>query len=171
MTDEISNNQSNNEVSLKRFGILLKENGLIIEPFKDTSDQIEVIGVRENQLLQVCTLLKTNPESSFDLLISVSAVDKIKENIIESVYHLYSTKHNHKLVVKVQLRRDKPAVPSVTPLWKTADWHERESYDLMGIAYTGHPNLKRLLLPSDWIGHPLRKDYVLADERLKWNER
>lgn len=171
MTDEISNNQSNNEVSIKRFGILLKENGFSVEPLKDSSDNVEVILIKENELLQVCNLLKTNSESCFDLLISVSGVDKIKDNIIESVYHLYSTKYNHKLVLKAQLKREKPTVTSVTSVWKTADWHERETYDLMGIVYTGHPNLKRLLLPSDWIGHPLRKDYVLADERLKWNER
>ena len=171
MTDEISNNESNKPNTLKTFGLLLKEKGINVEPLQDTSDQIEVILIKENQLLQASELLKNNEESSFNLLVSVSGVDSLKDNMLESVYHLYSTKHNHKLVVKVRVRRENPSIPSVSSIWKTADWHERETYDLMGINYTGHPNLKRILLPIDWIGHPLRKDYVLSDERLKWNER
>ena len=89
----------------------------------------------------------------------------------EVVYHLFSMKHKHSLVLKVILPRwkdDKPGelpeVPSVSGLWSTADWHEREVYDLSGVYFTGHPNLRRILCPEDWVGHPLRKDYEMPLE-------
>jgi len=72
-------------------------------------------------------------------------------------------KHNHKLTLKVLLPRDNPVVPSVERVWRAADWHEREAYDLFGIIFEGHHNLKRILLPEDWEGHPLRKDYKVQE--------
>jgi NADH-quinone oxidoreductase subunit C len=90
---------------------------------------------------------------------------------VEVVYHLYSMQHKHSLVLKVILPRWKgdqpgelPEVPSVASLWSTADWHEREVYDLSGVYFTGHPNLRRILCPEDWVGHPLRKDYEMPLE-------
>ena len=89
----------------------------------------------------------------------------------EIVYHLFSMKHKHSLVLKVILPRWKegrpgelPEVPSVSGIWSTADWHEREVYDLNGVYFTGHPNLRRILCPEDWVGHPLRKDYEMPLE-------
>jgi NADH-quinone oxidoreductase subunit C len=76
-------------------------------------------------------------------------------------YHLFSTTHYHRLRLKVLLSEDDPNVETVTDLWKTADWHERETYDLLGIVFKGHPDLRRILLPSDFDGHALRKDYPL----------
>lgn len=82
----------------------------------------------------------------------------------EVIYHLRSVRHGGVLPVKVKLAIDDPSVDSVADLWAAADWHERETFDLVGIRFTGHPNLRRILLPEDWEGHPLRKDYVFPKE-------
>jgi NADH-quinone oxidoreductase subunit C len=170
VTEEHNNNPSET-ITLKRFGVFLKEKGIKVQPLAEAANAVETILVDKKDLLNTAKLLKEDKNSLFDLLISVSGVDRIKEELLESVYHLYSTTYHHMLVLKVRVSRDKPEVPSVSSLWITADWHEREAYDLMGIIYTGHPNLKRILLPDDWRGYPLRKDYKLEDERLVWNER
>lgn len=78
---------------------------------------------------------------------------------MEVVYHLYSIPFNKALAVKIIVPRDHPEVPSVAHIWRTANWHEREAFDLLGIHFAGHPDLRRILLPADWEGHPLRKDY------------
>lgn len=106
-------------------------------------------------------------QAGFDLLLSCSGVDW-KERL-ESVYHFYSTKHHTYLALKVTAENEHS--PSLVPVWNAADWHERETFDLFGIHYDGHPNLARILMPSDWLGHPLRKDYKVNDPRLVWNER
>jgi NADH-quinone oxidoreductase subunit C len=133
--------------------------------------------VEPGNLLEVCRFLRDDPRLRFDILNCVSGVDYLEldpkkapkagfDPHTEVVYHLSSFTHGHRFVVKVMLPRwkdDKPGqlpeVPSVTPLWATADWHEREVYDLSGVWFTGHTNLTRILLSDDWVGHPLRKDY------------
>lgn len=107
-------------------------------------------------------------ECRFDLLLSCAGVDWKDHR--ESVYHVYSTKTHQYLAFKIQADEDEHS-PSMMPVWHAADWHERETYDLMGIVYDGHANLSRILMPSDWIGYPLRKDYKVDDPRLVWNER
>ena len=82
---------------------------------------------------------------------------------IEVVYHLYSQTHGRSLVTKVQLDRNDPKVPSIESVWRMADWHERECYDMFGVVFENHPDLRRILLPFDWEGFPLRKDYVYPD--------
>jgi NADH-quinone oxidoreductase subunit C len=83
----------------------------------------------------------------------------------ELVYHLLSTVHNHRLVVKVKLAHDeRPSAPTVSDLYPTANWHERECWDLMGVHFDGHPDMRRVLCAMDWVGHPLRKDYVFPKE-------
>ena len=79
---------------------------------------------------------------------------------MEVVYHLYSYRHDHLFVLKVLLPRDDAAVPTVENVWAVANWHEREAYDMFGIVFEGHSDLRRILLPDDWVGHPLRKDWV-----------
>jgi NADH-quinone oxidoreductase subunit C len=79
------------------------------------------------------------------------------------VYHLHSMKWNHKIVIKVEVPAENPHVPSVESVWKTANWHEREAYDMIGVIFNGHPDLRRMLLPEDWVGHPLRKDYQVQE--------
>lgn len=134
-----------------------------------TSDDIEVIDVSKNKLIELATYLKMHINTQFNMLLSVSGVDKA--DCFEVVYHLYSTVFNKKLILKVRLDKENPAVESLNGLYSAADWHERETYDLLGINFNNHPNLERILLPKDWIGHPLRKDYVNNDKRLSWNER
>lgn len=98
----------------------------------------------------------------FDFLQNLTAVDWIKEERIELVYHLWSYGSRQERVVKIDLPRDKPEVASVADVWRAADWYEREQFDLFGVAFLGHPDLRRILLPDDWPGHPMRKDYVEA---------
>ena len=80
------------------------------------------------------------------------------------VYHLYSYPLRHEAVLKVSVPRDRPRLPSAADLWHNANWLEREQYDLLGVVFDGHPDLRRLLLPDDWVGHPMRKDYQEAAE-------
>ncbi|TAF77983.1 MAG: NADH-quinone oxidoreductase subunit C [Bacteroidetes bacterium] len=108
-------------------------------------------------------LLKTE-ELYFDLLECITGIDNGTEaNTMELVYNLYSIPYNHKLCLKVILNREKPETETVSTVWRSADWHEREAFDLLGINFTNHPDLRRILLPSDWEGHPLRKDYDLQE--------
>jgi len=114
--------------------------------------------VKSEFLLAAATFLKTTPGFDFDYLTSITAIDYY--DYFEVVYQLTSLKHNHSLVVKTRCySRDKPSVPSVVSLWRGADFQEREIYDLMGISFDGHPNLKRIFLWEGFQGHPLRKDY------------
>ncbi len=141
----------------------------------DAIDPFVVVGAAD--LLEVCRFLRDDSRLAFDILNCISGVDYLEPDPkkspkagfdphMEVVYHLSSFTHRHRFVVKVILPRWKdnkagelPEVPSVTSLWKTAEWHEREVYDLSGVWFTGHPDLTRILLADDWVGHPLRKDY------------
>jgi NADH-quinone oxidoreductase subunit C len=127
--------------------------------------------------IDVCRFLRDDSRLRFDLLNCISGVDYLEpdpkkapkagfEPHLEVVYHLSSFTHRHRFVLKVELPRWKdgqagklPEVPSVTSLWKAADWHEREVFDLSGVWFTDHPDLRRILTSEDWVGHPLRKDY------------
>jgi len=115
--------------------------------------------VKSESWLEAATFLKTTPGLDFDYLTSITAADYY--DYLEVVYQLTSIKHNHSLVVKTRCYgRDNPTVPSVVSLWRAADFQEREIYDLMGISFHGHPNLKRIFLWEGFQGHPLRKDYL-----------
>ncbi len=118
---------------------------------------------KAERLVEVMTFLRDDAELRMDFLMCLTGVDYIKEKLLQSVYHLFSYPLRHQICVKVDLPRDKPEVPSVVGVWITADWNEREQYDLLGIIYTGHPDLRRLLMPDDWVGHPMRKDYKEAE--------
>jgi NADH-quinone oxidoreductase subunit C len=129
------------------------------------------------KLVDVCQFLRDDPRLRFDLLNCISGVDYLEtdakkvakagfEPHTEVVYHLSSFVHRHRFTLKLLLPRWKdnqtgqlPEVPSVAHVWPTADWHEREVYDLSGVWFTGHPDLTRILLSEDWEGYPLRKDY------------
>ena len=114
---------------------------------------------------EVAAFCKLEPDLAFDNLMCLSAVDYNKETPprIEIVYHLFSYTHRHMFVLKVTLPRENPALPTVEGVWGVANWHEREAYDLFGVVFTGHSDLRRILLPDDWEGHPLRKDWVDPD--------
>ncbi len=115
--------------------------------------------VSKEELLAVGEKLKDSPETLFDFMFCQTAIDW--KDRFEVVYHLTSTTYRHDMVLKVVLEdRDNAEVPSVYSLWKAAEYHENEMYDLFGIRFTGHPFLRRMILGDDWKGYPLRKDYV-----------
>ena len=117
--------------------------------------------LRTQDLVAVCDFLWRNPTTYFDSLSCVTAIDLgVDSGQMEVIYTLYSLPFHVTLHLRVVLDREKPEVPSLSGIWKTADWHEREAFDFFGIQFIGHPNLTRILLPADWEGHPLRKDYV-----------
>ncbi len=119
------------------------------------------VWVTAESVLDVCSFLKDDPDLKFEYLVSITAVDYIEH--FEVLYHLVSMTHNHGAVVRTRCwGREEPSVPSVTGLWQGADFQEREVYDLMGVRFTGHANLKRLLLWEGYPGHPQRKDYLEA---------
>jgi len=107
-------------------------------------------------------------EIPFDSLTLISSVDYVSH--FECVYHLYSFPANRYLELHVRIPRGKPAVDTVCDVWPAANWHEREAWDMMGIRFEGHPNLVRILMPEDWEGHPLRKDYPLGGEPVRFSD-
>ena len=135
------------------------------------------IEVTSSAIAEVADFVKHDSRLRFDHLNNLSAVDYFEPDEkkaanfdhdphLEVVYHISSYEHKHSAVIKVKLPRSKdgqpdelPDLPTVSDVWSVADWHEREAYDLMGIHFVGHPNLRRILCPEDWVGHPLRKDY------------
>ena len=118
--------------------------------------------VKGDRIVEACRWLKETPGVELDFCEDLTAVDWPKRNAIEVVYHLFSYKHRHGIVLKVEADRAQPAVPSVEGVWKAANWMEREVFDLFGVVFKGHPDLRRVMLPDDWVGHPLRKDYQEA---------
>jgi len=123
------------------------------------------IVVAPEAIVEVAAAAKDDAAFAFDNLMNLSAVDYPKENPprIEIVYHLFSYQLRHTLVLKVHVPREQPVVPTVEGVWPAANWHEREVFDLFGVTFTGHSDLRRILLPDDWQGHPLRKDWVDPD--------
>lgn len=119
--------------------------------------------VPKDRLLDVCRVLVTDPEFGLSYLSFVSGIDRPESGELEVLYHLYSFETKDDLALKVRVPRDQATVPSVTSIWDGANWHEREAYDLLGITFDGHPDLRRIMMTDDWIGHPLRKDYVYED--------
>lgn len=137
---------------------IVEENADGIDPF---------VVVDKKIVLELAEFLKTEEDLSFDLLSLISGVDYLPkddaEGRIEVVYFLDSTKHYHRLIVKVHLPRDDASLSSVENVWRAADWHERETFDLVGVVFEGHHKLIRILCAEDWEGHPLRKDYVIPE--------
>lgn len=118
------------------------------------------ISIAASAVADVCTYLAETDTLAFDSLMCLSGVDLgTKEENFEVVYHLYSMQHRSKVVIKTFVSKTDPRLPTVEHIWKTANWHERETFDLYGIVFEGHSDLRRLLLPDDWEGYPLRKDY------------
>lgn len=116
--------------------------------------------VEPGRILDTARLLHDDSELAFDSLSNLSGVDYRTQGHIQIVYHLFSYTHRHWIILKVNADRENPVVPTVSSVWKAANWHEREVFDLLGVTFTGHPDLRRILMPEDWIGYPLRKDYV-----------
>jgi len=115
------------------------------------------IKIQPERIHDVAAFLKNDERFQFDYLSCLSGVDY--KGKLGVVYHLYSMTLKHKIVLKVEVPTETPNVQSVESIWKTANWHEREAFDMYGINFVNHPDQRRILLPDDWVGHPLRKDY------------
>lgn len=124
--------------------------------------------VHRTNIKSAINYLKSVPEYSFDILGTIVCVDKIDS--MELNYILYSTLLGNRVVVSAEILRDGASIETVSDIFSSANWDEREIYDLFGVNFIGHPDLKRLFMPKDWQGHPLRKDYKMEDERLSWNK-
>ncbi|MBM4167053.1 MAG: NADH-quinone oxidoreductase subunit C [Ignavibacteria bacterium] len=120
------------------------------------------IKVAAKSIKEIGMYLRDNDEMQFDFLSCLSGVDVGKGNL-GVVYNLASITLKHKITLKIEVPVTDTHVPSVESVWRTADWHERECYDLVGIIFDGHPDLRRILLPNDWEGFPLRKDYKVPE--------
>ena len=118
--------------------------------------------VAPNKINAISLFLRDEESLQFDYLSSLSGVDYDEDNLAV-VYNFYSFVHKHKLKIKVLVPKSEPKVKTVSDVWATANWHEREAYDLFGIKFEDHPDLRRILLPDDWEGHPLRKDYKVQE--------
>jgi NADH-quinone oxidoreductase subunit C len=129
--------------------------GEVLEPY---------LSVDGAAIVEVCRFLRDSAGLNFEVLSDLTALDWPKEEKIQVVYHLFSYSHNHQIVLKVDLPRDNPKIATVEGLWKVANWFEREVYDLFGVIFEGHSDLRRIMLPEDWLGYPLRKDYVEEEE-------
>jgi NADH dehydrogenase I D subunit len=148
---------------------------------QEVADQEVRCVVRAADILPVCRFLRDDPDLGYDLCLFVSAIDQLELGLFPrfvgsrfvnlrfvSVYQLYSLKHRRRLRLQVPVAGDQPSLDSVTSIWPAADWHERETFDLFGIRFKGHPEMRRILLPHDWSGHPLRKDYPLGGEPVEF---
>ncbi len=120
------------------------------------------IRIAPGRIDEVARFLRDDEALQFDALMCLSGVDYTGGRL-GVVYHLDSTKMHHKIVLKVEVTTDQPHCRSVEAVWKTANWHEREAYDMFGIIFDGHPDLRRILMPDDWEGYPLRKDYHVPE--------
>ncbi len=117
--------------------------------------------IKKEDLVAICRYLKSDPDLSFDFLSDLCGVDYMgREPRFEVVYHLFSIGKHHRIRLKAMVGEGEK-IPSVVGVWSTADWHEREAFDMYGVIFEGHPNLTRILMPENWDGHPLRKDYPL----------
>jgi NADH-quinone oxidoreductase subunit C len=119
-----------------------------------------LILINSLEIDKVCSFLRLEKDLQFDSLMNLSGVDEVKENLLSVYYHLESTSLKHKITLKATTKRENPEVSSVVEVWQGANWHEREAFDMFGIKFLNHPDLRRILMPYDWeAGYPLRKDY------------
>jgi NADH-quinone oxidoreductase subunit C len=124
------------------------------------------IEVKPEHIVDICTALKDGHDTAFKYLSMIAGMDYSPASPrFGVVYNLYSHKHHSRITLKTRLADDlAPAIDSVAKVWSTANWHEREIYDMMGIRFNGHPDLRRILMPGDWVGYPQRKDYPLRGQ-------
>ncbi|WP_260440184.1 NADH-quinone oxidoreductase subunit C, partial [Cohnella lubricantis] len=159
---------SPNQPRLDRAVQLLREHvaedAVLEASINEPNDHLPTLVIRSDRWRASAELFRRHPELSINYLRNVSGVDH--ETHMEVVYHLLSLDSGHVYAVKIRADRESPSVPSATPIWPAANWPEREIYDLLGIDFPGHPDLRRIMMPDDWVGHPLRKDYVPLDPEV-----
>jgi NADH-quinone oxidoreductase subunit C len=149
--------------------LMVEKFGEAIIAGEETTGLQPALLIEPNRIAEVCLELRNNPKTYFDFLSSLTGVDYgVEAGRFGVVYHLASIPYKTQLTLKVSKENNRdhenlPVFPSITSVYRTADWHEREAYDLTGIFFEGHPDLRRILLPDDWEGYPLRKDYKNAE--------
>lgn len=144
-------NKSNFYSDVKKF---LNKNSVTTPKYEVSDKEIYVDKSNLHNMMK-----KIETEFSLDMLFDHIIVDYLDINIFHLIYHLYSTKHNHDILIVTEVDRKKPIIDTVSDIWRIAEWQEREAYDLFGILYRNHPDLRRIFLEDDWIGYPLRKNY------------
>lgn len=127
--------------------------------------------VKSERIVEVCTALRDSPDLRFDMISDLTAVDNLNEMKpgeprFHVVYHLFSTHTKQRIRLKAPVWEEKPEIDSVSSVWRGANWHERECYDMFGITFRDHPDLRRILMPEDWEGHPLRKDFPVNNQEV-----
>ena len=155
---EAKDDESKSDETLNFNQVLCKE---IADKFPDSVDgeqNKEWIQLKSENWFEIATWLKTNEELFFDSLQCNTGMD-LGDGVLESRYNLHSMKHLHKVEIRIKVNIENPDIPSVEKIWRVSDWFERETYDMFGINFIGHRDLRRILLPDDWLGWPLRKDY------------
>ncbi|RKD23073.1 hypothetical protein BEP19_12670 [Ammoniphilus oxalaticus] len=167
--DEEPKQPSPNQSTLDKFVKIISERvgeDAIEESYiREESKHMPTIVIKRDKWLEVASLLKEHPELKFDMVQNLLGID-FKEHM-ESIAYFTSYTHRHSLCIRVKTPdREDTKIASIANLWNSANWHERETYDLLGIEYVGHPDLRRILLTDDWVGHPLRKDYEQFDEEV-----
>ena len=159
---ELDQHTSSPETPSRVVAALQREHKDLIGEITEALGETTIIVPREN-IVAVCEFLKASSDTRMDFLSDLCGGDRgvEEEPRFEVNYHLFSTSLHHRVRLKVLLNEDDSHVRTVTGLWRTANWHERETYDLFGVIFDGHPDLRRILLPEDWQGHALRKDFPL----------
>ncbi|MBN2325891.1 MAG: NADH-quinone oxidoreductase subunit C [Candidatus Omnitrophica bacterium] len=127
--------------------------------------------VKPDRIVEVCKALRDHADLVFDMISDLTAVDHLQEMKegeprFHVVYHLFSTKMKHRIRLKAPVWEQSPEIDTVMSVWCGANWHERECFDMFGILFRGHPDLRRILMPEDWEGHPLRKDYPVSGQEV-----
>jgi len=133
----------------------------------------DFLTVRKDRIIDILTLLRDDPSCDYKLVSDILGVDLYgfdKEPRFEVVYSLYSLTTHRRIVVKAQVSEDDATIDTASGVWPAASWPEREIYDLFGIAFNGHPDLRSILMPDDWVGHPLRKDFPLGGEEVEFSD-
>jgi NADH-quinone oxidoreductase subunit C len=157
-----------NQPLLDRVVQILNENvspEVVVEAYINERDSdLPTVVLQAEHWLACAVTLKNHAELKLDYLRNLSGTDQ--ETHLEVIYHLISLSTKRDYCVKVKTDRELAFIPSVTAIWSTANWHEREVYDLLGVDFTGHPNMTRIMLPDDWVGYPLRKDYEPLDPEV-----
>jgi len=152
-------------------GLRSKFGDAVLE-FNEALGELTIVVARD-RIVDVCTFLRDDPEHRYDLLSDLTAVDwlpKEREPRFQIVYHLLSIPNNQRLRLKIGVEEDEPIAPSVVSVWPTANWLEREVYDMYGIRFANHPDLRRILMPDDWPTYPLRKDVPLGEEVVEFSQ-
>jgi NADH-quinone oxidoreductase subunit C len=142
-----------------------------VQEVSEAHGEVTLVVSRE-QIVDICRWLKEDVDLRYDLLMDIGGVDYLgREPRFEVVYHLYSVPHNRRLRLKVRVPESDLVVPSVTSVWSTANWHEREAFDMLGIRFADHPDLRRIYMPDDYPGYPLRKDFPTLGPEVEVNPR